>query len=67
MDAKELDYFRGFNDGCKDVADFLDHLADNSPEELKEMTSHFKSIASSVRSKGEAALSMAQSLVETSQ
>ena len=67
MKAQELDYFIGFNDGCKDVADLLDHLADSAPAELKYITGQFKTIAVSVRNKGEAALSMAQSLVETSQ
>lgn len=63
----KLAYFKGWKDACYDVAGFLDHLADNSPPELKDITSQFRTIAESVRTKGDAGLAMAESFGETNQ
>lgn len=60
----DLAYFRGWKDACDDVANFLDHLADTAPDNVKIIAQVYKEVASSVRSKGETALSMAESMQE---
>lgn len=63
----KLAYFKGWKDACYDVAGLLDYLADNSPPELKDITSQFKDIAVSIRTKGDSGLAMAESIGETNQ
>lgn len=65
MDDNRFDYFKGFRDGLLDAADFLKHLAENSPQEIRHLTEEFKTISDTMRSKAEASYEFAKSIGET--
>lgn len=67
MDDNKFAYFEGFRDGLLDAADFLRHLAENCPPEVKHLTAEFKTILDTMRSKAEASYEFAKSIGQTQQ
>jgi len=67
MDDNKFSYFEGFRDGLLDAAYFLQHLAENSPPEIKHITAEFKTISDTMRSKAEASYEFAKSIGQTQQ